>query len=55
MVPSPLETDPPSGEMMKLEWERLGCWQDLDSCNFYLACCLACSVTDVLPTSSQGE
>lgn len=55
MVPSPLEMDPRSEEMMKLEWEKLGCWQDFDSCNFYLAGCLACSVTDVLPTLNQGE
>lgn len=34
---------------------RAGRRQDFDSCNFYLAGCLARSVTDVLSTSSQGE
>lgn len=54
MVPSPLEMDPHSEEMMKLEWEKLGCWQDFDKCNFYLAGCLACSVTDVINLEPRG-
>lgn len=50
MVSSPLEIVPRSKEMMKLEREKLGSQWGFDSCNFYLADCLARSVTDLLST-----
>lgn len=50
MVSSLLEIVPRSEEMVKLEWEKLGSQRGFDSCNFYLAGCLSCSITDVLST-----
>lgn len=45
MVSSSLEMDPCGEERLKLEIGKAG---SSDSCNFYLAGCLAHSVTDVL-------
>ena len=50
MVSSLLEIVSHSEEMVKLEPEKPGSRWGFDSCNFYLAGCLACGVTDVLST-----
>lgn len=55
MVSFPLEIVPRSKEMVKLEWEKLGSQWGFDSYNFYLADCLARSVTDLLSTWSQED